>query len=132
MILASSSVITAEPVFTTENIGVLTALILALSGFVATILSARTKAKVDEIGKLQALLSEAEEDRDKAKKKHDDAVTYYEARITTLQRQIDDRDHAINKLDRIVLACRAYIAKLGRLIVDRGDELPARPAGMDD
>lgn len=132
MILASTVVNAAEPVFTTENIGVLTALILALSGFVATILSARSKAKVDEIGKLQSALADAEKALEKAKQEHKETVDYLEAKIATLRGQIDERDDAINKLDRVLLACRTYIARLLRVFADRDETPPPRPPELDE
>ncbi|WP_009473883.1 hypothetical protein [Rhodococcus sp. JVH1] len=131
MISAYATTIAAEPVFTTENIGVLTAFLVALSGFIATIVAARSKSKLDAVGELQQELKKAKQDLSDAEDRHDREIARYEQRVTDLEARLAERDRAISKLDRLVLALRAYVARLSRHIIDRGDEVPPRPVEID-
>lgn len=131
MICASAISIAAEPVFTTENVGVFTALIVALSGFVATIIAARSKSKLDAVAELQQQLKDAKKDLREAVERHGEETSRLERKVADLEDRLADRDRTISKLDRLVLALRGYVAKLSRNIVDRGDEVPPRPVEID-
>ncbi|WP_368681056.1 hypothetical protein R1X32_42840 [Rhodococcus opacus] len=127
----AATVIAAEPVFTVENIGVLTALILAVAGAIATIIGALSKAKLDDKAELEKDLTKARDALAEAEAQHARDIARYEARVAELEDRLDARDRTINKLDRLVLALRGYIARLSRHIVDRGDEVPPRPVEID-
>ncbi|KXF56131.1 hypothetical protein AXA44_02535 [Rhodococcus sp. SC4] len=124
-------VVAAESVFTVENFSVVTALIVALSGFVATIIAARTKSKLDAVGELQQELKRAKQELADAEERHDQAIARYRRKVAELEERLDERDRAINKLDHLVLALRAYVARLSRKIVDSGEEVPPRPVEID-
>jgi peptidoglycan hydrolase CwlO-like protein len=130
-VINAATVIAAEPVFTVENIGVLTALILAIAGAIATIIGALSKAKLDDKAELEKDLTKAKDALAEAEAQHARDIARYEARVAELEDRLDARDRTINKLDRLVLALRGYIARLSRHIVDRGDEVPQRPAEID-
>jgi peptidoglycan hydrolase CwlO-like protein len=123
--------VAAEPVLTTENVGILTALILALSGFVATIIGARSKAKLDDKAKLERALHEAEAELEKAEAQHDAECARYEGRIDVLQEKLDKRDATINVLDERIVALLLWIARLRQRISSHGIDEPDKPAGTE-
>lgn len=123
--------IAAEPVLTTENVGILTALVVALSGFVATIIGARSKAKLDDKAKLERALHEAESDLAKAEAQHDAECARYEGRIDVLQAKLDKRDSTINTLDERIVALLLWIARLRQRLGSHGIDEPEQPTGTE-
>jgi peptidoglycan hydrolase CwlO-like protein len=123
--------IAAEPVFTTENVGILTALVVALSGFVATIIGARSKAKLDDKAKLERALHDAEADLEKAEAQHSAECARFEVRIDILQSKLDKRDETINILDERIVALLTWIARLRQRLSSSGIDEPEKPAGTE-
>lgn len=108
----------AHTVFNTENIGVLTALILAFTGAFTTIYAARAKAKLDDRARLQSELAEAIADRDRAKAAHAVDVDRYEESLTEVRTALARRDETINRLDERLVAATTRIARLRRLLAN--------------
>ncbi|PZT99500.1 MAG: hypothetical protein DI630_16925 [Gordonia sp. (in: high G+C Gram-positive bacteria)] len=129
--IASNVMHAAEPVFTTENVGILTALIVALSGFVATIIGARSKTKLDDRARLEAALAEAKADLKAAEEQHDAECARYEGRIDVLQAKLDKRDETINVLDERIVALLTWIARLRQRLSSSGVDEPEKPAGTE-
>ncbi|NIL86504.1 hypothetical protein RhoFasGS6_03908 [Rhodococcus fascians] len=117
--------------------------LLGASGTVVTgILVTRSKVKLDDLATVQGKLREAEDkleaeraaratDSQENTARHDREIGVLRAKVESLLQDIEERDRRLDKLDRIVLSARSYIAKLSRLIVDRGDDVPPRPAELD-
>lgn len=129
--IGSHVMIAAEPVFTTENVGILTALIVALSGFVATIIGARSKTKLDDRARLEQALSEAKQDLRDAEERHDAECARYEGRIDVLQDKLDKRDGTINTLDERIVALLLWIARLRQRLSSHGIDEPEKPVGTE-
>ncbi|QCG77771.1 hypothetical protein QLQ77_gp25 [Gordonia phage Reyja] len=122
----------AETVLTPENIGVVTALIVAITGAAATLIGARAKAKLDSRAELEAELKIAKAQLKTARDDHADDIERYEAKIDALEARLDQRDVTINRLDAQIVKLRTWIARLARRLVDHEIELPEKPAGLDD
>ncbi|MGN7133371.1 hypothetical protein ACTHQY_08870 [Rhodococcoides corynebacterioides] len=142
MTWASTTLLVADPVLTTENVGVATALIVAVAGGIATVLGAKSKTKLDALAQTMKERDEAREERDQAKAdavadraelraRHDEEVARLNRRVAMLEEQVDIRDAELNAADRLVLALRKYVAKLVAALVGGGVGVPERPAEID-
>ncbi|KQU30353.1 MULTISPECIES: hypothetical protein [unclassified Rhodococcus (in: high G+C Gram-positive bacteria)] len=142
MSLASTTILFADPVLTTENVGVATALIVAIAGGIATVLGAKSKSKLDALAQVMKERDEAREERDEEKRlrvsdrtdlraEHDVEIQRLNRRVAMLEAQVDERDAELNTADRLVLACRRYITKLVAALIERGGSVPERPSELD-
>lgn len=142
MSLASTTYLFADPVLTTENVGVATALIVAIAGGIATVLGAKSKSKLDALAQVMKERDEAREERDEEKRlrvsdradlraEHDVEIQRLNRRVAMLEAQVDERDAELNAADRLVLACRRYITKLVAALIERGGPMPERPSELD-
>ncbi|WVX89097.1 membrane protein [Gordonia phage Hibiscus] len=122
----------AETVFTPENIGVVTALIVAITTAIATIIGARSKAKIDSRAELEAELTIAKSRLTAAREEHADDVNRYVVEIASLEQRLAARDKTIHHMDERIVALVTWIARLRRRLVDHEIELPEKPAGLDD
>ena len=122
----------AETVLTPENIGVVTALIVAITGAVATIIGARSKAKLDNRAELENELTIAQSRLKAARDDHADDINRYEAEIATLTTRLAARDRTIHVMDERIVALLTWVARLRHRLIDHEIELPEKPSGVDE
>lgn len=121
----------AETVFTPENIGVVSALIGALTASVATIIGARSKAKLDNRAELESELVEVKQKLKDARAEHGEDITRYEAELDGLTVKLAARDRTISRMDERIVALLTWVARLRRRLAEHEVEEPERPAGVD-